>query len=385
MRIYLLRPGEIYPPIWYGVSRYSTLLVQAIHDLDPSVDFVSFHLSLRGRIPAERQAALSRAGVRLIPARWPDLSGIGAYNRAIERSVVPRLVDRAGCDIVWGTNCVTLRKTGRSFRTAVTIHDLFLITQPELSETQFTRAVAPRLRQTVQEADVILADSHFTAQQIVELLDAPHDRVTVTYLGPSPSLAECRYDNPADVLAELGLSEPPILSVGTVEPRKNYETGLAVYRRLEERLGAVPPWAIVGRDGWKFEQFYAAQNCLGLQDRARVLQNVSDEQLAALYRTARCLFCPSLLEGFGLPVLEAMSLGVPVVSSTGGSLLEVGGNAVLSADPHDIEGLTDALARVLTDTTLAGQLVDRGRARAAEFTWKKAAERALGAFQHALM
>lgn len=384
MRIYLLKPGEIHPPLWYGVSRYSTLMVEALHRLDPALEFVSSYFSLRGRVPQKRRAILAATGVRLTAGRWPDLSAVPAYQRMLERLVVPRLVDRAGCDLVWGTNCVTLRRGRRRFRTAVTIHDLFLVTHPELSESRFTRFVAPRLERTAQEADVILTDSRFTAAQITELLGAAAEKVTVTHLGPSPAIHQCPYDRPADVLDELGLDEAPILSVGTVEPRKNYQWGLNVYRLLEKHLGAAPPWAIVGRDGWKFEAFYKERERLGLDGRVRVFRGVSDDRLSALYRAARCLFCPSLVEGFGLAVLEAMSAGLPVVCSTGGSLPEVGGDAVLSAAPDDNEAMSAALERALTDSALAADMVRRGYAQSGRFSWQEAARKAHDAFRRAV-
>ena len=141
---------------------------------------------------------------------------------------------------------------------------------------------------------------------------------------------------------------------------------------------------IVGRDGWKFEGFYTTRQRLGLEDRVRVLHGVDDPQLARLYRTARCLFCPSLLEGFGLPLLEAMHAGLPVVASTGGSLPEVGGDAAIYVDPLEPQAMAEALEQVLTDTARAADLVAKGKQQARRFTWEQAARTTLEAFRRAV-
>jgi glycosyltransferase involved in cell wall biosynthesis len=397
MRIHLLKPHDINPPHWYGVSRYATEMVAAMKRQEPSVEFLAFHASLRGRVPQERRGALRHAGVELRPARLPNLSRWTAYNRLFERWFLPGLVARAGCDLSWGTNCVALPKRRRAYRTVVTIHDLFLLTHPELSESHFADVVGPRLFRTAHEVDLILTDSQFTRAQIVERLGVDEGKVVVTTLGVGTALRRSKGE-PGDTTKSasgptgdaphreaLGQQLSPfLLSVGTVEPRKNYQRGLEAYRLLEQRMPQVPPWLIVGRDGWKFEGFYAARERLGLEGKVRVLGEVDDEQLAALYRRAACLFCPSLVEGFGLAVAEAMHAGTPVVCSTGGALPEVGGDAVLAIEPTDCEAMVDALARVLSDPELAAELVRRGRLRAQEFTWKRGARDALAAFHQLL-
>jgi glycosyltransferase involved in cell wall biosynthesis len=387
MRIHLLRPHDIHPPHWYGVSRYATEMVTAMKRVDPSVEFVAFHSSLRGRVPEDRRQVLRRAGVELRAARIPNLSRWTTYNRLAERWLLPGLVERSRCDISWGTNCVALRKGRGHYRTVVTIHDLFLLTHPELSESHFADVVGPKLRRTAHAVDLILTDSQFTRGQIVELLGVSEEKVVVTTLGISPTLAEN-----SEIAGQRDAASPPLplppspflLSVGTVEPRKNYERGLDVYRLLERQLDDVPPWVIVGRDGWKFESFYAARRRMGLEEQVRVLNEVDDAQLAELYRRARCVFCPSLVEGFGLSVAEAMQAGVPVVCSTGGALPEVGGDAVLAADPTDGEALAEALAHILSDDKLATELVRRGKLRAEQFTWQRGAREASDAFNRLL-
>ena len=160
-----------------------------------------------------------------------------------------------------------------------------------------------------------------------------------------------------------------VLAVGTLEPRKNLPRLVAAYSRLGEDLQARHPLAVAGRTGWETGETFAALQSLG--DRCTRLGYVSDGQLAELYR--RCaVFCyPSLGEGFGLPVLEAMAAGAAVVTSSVSSLPEVGGDAVEYADPHSTESIAEALRRVLEDERLRASLRARARVRALEFSWER--------------
>lgn len=162
------------------------------------------------------------------------------------------------------------------------------------------------------------------------------------------------------------------LAVATVEPRKNLVTLLRAYVRLRDRLGtSCPPLVVVGRKGWNCDDIlsYMAE----LEDSVRFPGHVSDEELIALYQMATCLVFPSLYEGFGLPVLEAMSAGCPVITSTTSSLPEVAGDAGLLVDPLDPEEIASAMQRVLQTQDLRARMIRDGRQRAAHFTWEETA------------
>jgi glycosyltransferase involved in cell wall biosynthesis len=176
---------------------------------------------------------------------------------------------------------------------------------------------------------------------------------------------------------------PFILSVGTVQPRKNYGRLIESLARLREThpdLGLV----IVGGRGWLEDPIYAALDAHGLRKAVVFTGFADDADLPALYSLARAVALPSLYEGFGLPVLEAMACGTPVVTSNVSSLPEVAGDAALLINPLDVDALTSALDRLLTDESLRGTLRERGFARAAAFTWERAAKQLLGVYSQML-
>jgi glycosyltransferase involved in cell wall biosynthesis len=167
-----------------------------------------------------------------------------------------------------------------------------------------------------------------------------------------------------------GIEPGFLLAVGTIEPRKNYPRLLAAYRLLRERGGA-PPLVVVGRVGWAYG---SALDELRAEPGVQLLTNVDDDRtLRALYQAAGALVLPSVYEGFGLPLLEAMAEGLPAVAANAGALPELAGDAALLVDPLDVEAIADGLGRVLADAELRACLAERGRRRAAGYTWHGAA------------
>jgi glycosyltransferase involved in cell wall biosynthesis len=173
-----------------------------------------------------------------------------------------------------------------------------------------------------------------------------------------------------------GLPERYVLFLGTIEPRKNISRLIKSFGRLVASSGQALSdvyLMIAGGKGWFYESVFALAKNLGLTDRVRFVGYVPEEEKCAWYNAATCFCYPSLYEGFGLPPLEAMACGVPVITSNTSSLPEVVGDAGLTVAPDDVHALSDALHRVLTDATLRGELVERGRERAAGLTWNRTA------------
>jgi glycosyltransferase involved in cell wall biosynthesis len=168
---------------------------------------------------------------------------------------------------------------------------------------------------------------------------------------------------------------PYVLSVSTLQPRKNYVRLIQAFATVGGEVRLV----IAGGRGWLYEDIFAAAAKYG--DRVRILGFVDDADLPALYRSAALFAFPSLYEGFGLPVLEAMACGVPVVCSNASSLPEVAGDAALLVDPFDVDGIADLMARALRDRELAMDLVERGLAQASRFTWERSARQLLAAIE----
>lgn len=267
-----------------------------------------------------------------------------------------------------------------NFKSVITIHDLNFIHYPQFLTPESERYYG-QIHRAVERAGHVIADSHATRQDIINLLNVSPERVTVIYLAANPvyrlitdqqevQKAAWRYGLPADF----------IIFVGTLEPRKNVPTLLKALRLLCDG-GADVHLAIVGRKGWLYEDIFTSITDLKLADRVHLLQDVSNEDLARLYNAARCLALPSYYEGFGLPPLEAMACGTPVVVSDCASLPEVVGDAGLLIDPTNPESLADALERVLTDSDLAADLQQKGLHQASKFSWARAAHQTMSVYE----
>jgi glycosyltransferase involved in cell wall biosynthesis len=247
--------------------------------------------------------------------------------------------------------------------------------------TTFAPTMRPNRRSTVIEhatlglavrrSAALVAISQATADMLIERFPRAAGKTTVALLGVSPALGSAIEEAELEQLPAPGF----VLAVGTLEPRKNLPRLVAAYSALPEALRASHPLVVVGALGWETGRTLDALRSLG--ERCSMLGYVSDAALAELYR--RCaVFCyPSLGEGFGLPVLEAMAAGAAVVTSNISSLPEVGGDAVEYVDPDDIQSIASGLGRVLGDEARRVELETRAPARAAEFSWERFAARTL--------
>jgi glycosyltransferase involved in cell wall biosynthesis len=224
------------------------------------------------------------------------------------------------------------------------------------------------LRSTVRRARALWCISQATADELVARHPEARAKVEVVPLGVSPELAQ---DGAGDGLPGPGF----VLAVGTLEPRKNLPRLVSAYSSLAVELQTEHPLVVVGAHGWRTGETLSALESLG--SRGVLLGEVSDGELAELYR--RCaVFCyPSLGEGFGLPVLEAMAAGAAVLTSEDSSLPEVGGDAVEYADPRSVASITDGLDRLLRAPERRAELGERARVRAGCFSWEETAARVL--------
>jgi glycosyltransferase involved in cell wall biosynthesis len=262
-------------------------------------------------------------------------------------------------------------------RKVITIHDLRGLYEIPGDVPQDVEG----LRRSARRADMIITVSEFTRRDVVERFGVPEERVRVTHLGVDR--ASRVLDDPAAlqrVRARLGLHGPYFLSLGLV-PRKNIERLLLAYDAMRGRDHVTlvlaghltdSPWCR------RYRELIAERR---LEGRVLVTGAVSDEELALLYSGARAFVFPSLLEGFGLPVLEAMTSGAPVITSNSSALPEVVGDAALLVDPHDVESIRGAMERLLEEEELRRQLVSRGRRRAGEFSWRRMAGEVLAAYE----
>lgn len=259
----------------------------------------------------------------------------------------------------------------------VTIHDLGYHYFPNAHPPRQRRYLDWSTRFSARGAQHLLADSQATRADLTRLYGVPPEKITVVYPGRDEAFGRV---DPAAVRARYGLSENYVLHVGTLQPRKNLlrlMDAASALRAQGHRLQLV----LAGGAGWLAEPILARARALaGL---VRVLDYVPDADLPGLYSGARAFAFPSLYEGFGFPVLEAMACETPVVAASTSSLPELAGDAALLVDPTDTAALTAALARVLTDEALRAELIARGLAQMQRFSWERAAEATLGVLEQA--
>jgi glycosyltransferase involved in cell wall biosynthesis len=261
---------------------------------------------------------------------------------------------------------------------AVFVHDLAFRMRPQEVPWQQRVYFGTVLRPALRQAAAVLVPSESTRHDLLDLYRIPglESKVEVIAEGVPPAV-------PAGPLPE-GLQPGFILAVGTVEPRKNYPRLLAAFRQMRGRQGSlpfiingrpgVPELVIAGRSGWAYGDTLRR---IAAEPGVRYLGHVDEPTLSALYEGASVLAFPSLYEGFGLPLLEAMSRGVPAVVGAAGALPELGEGAAITANPDDVNSIAAALERLLSDEALRKKLGAEGRRRAASFTWARAGEQSL--------
>ncbi len=259
------------------------------------------------------------------------------------------------------------------FRRVITVHDLNFELYPQFLTAESRRYYNGQIRRAVAVADHILADSHATRDDLVRLLDVPPGKITVVWLAPNPIYRRLPPEEYGLALNKLGLDAGYILFTGTLEPRKNLPGLLAAYRALRDSQPAAPLLVLAGRRGWLYDEVFSRIEQLRLSTSVRFIENPPDQDLLALYNGAGVFVLPSFYEGFGLPVLEAMTCGAPVIAANRASLPEVAGQAARLIEPEDTAELTDALLQVLGDPALRARMIDGGYAQAARFSWAETA------------
>jgi glycosyltransferase involved in cell wall biosynthesis len=360
-----------------GIGRYTRELISALLMLESAHRYVIFAAAggLDDRGAGDWKAEIQREGVQFRTLPFSDEWVARLWHRL--RLPIPVEVITGSLDVFYSPDFV-LPPTRRATRTLLTVHDLSFMHYPETFVPPLRRYLERVVPRSIARADRVLADSAHTRSDIISLFDAPPDKVQVLYSGVHPRF--CPEPEPGEqerLRDRYGIDDRPyILSVGTLQPRKNYVRLIRAFTNPKlETLKPETTLLIGGGRGWLYQDIFAEAEKHG--DRVRLLGFVDDADLPALYRNGALFAFPSLYEGFGLPVLEAMACGMPVVCSDASSLPEVAGGAALLVDPLDTDALTQALARVLEDAELRREMVARGFAQAARFTWEQAARQLL--------
>jgi glycosyltransferase involved in cell wall biosynthesis len=354
-----------------GIGRYTRELLRALATADPNSEYRLFYAARR---PAHALPPLP-PNFHVTPLPFDDIWLVRLWHRA--RLPLPVEVVTGPVDIFHSPD-FTLPPTTRRARTLLTVHDLSFVRDPGSATPTLRRYLNQVVPRSVARAHHVLADSEATRADLIELFHTPPEKVSVLYSGVHASFQPVTNEIALSaVRARHGLGHAPfILAVGTLQPRKNYVRLIQAFASVS-RLSPGLNLVIVGGKGWLYDSIFAEVERLGLRQRVVFPGFVADQDLPALYSAARVVAYPSLYEGFGLPILEAMACGTPVVTSTAACLPEVAGDAALLVPPTEVDALATALDRALRDAGLRADLVRRGLERASQFSWENSARQLL--------
>jgi glycosyltransferase involved in cell wall biosynthesis len=298
---------------------------------------------------------------------------------AWEHVVLPVATRRDRIDLFHGTMNVVPRLL--ACPAVVTIHDLAFLRWPEQVPKRRYRYLAAGVRHAVNQSRQVVAVSAATKADVVELLQVDPSRISITPLGVDPTFRPVDEHMLATFRERHTLKRPFILAVGNLEPRKNLP---ALLRAFAQIANDIPhDLVLVGGEGWLTGEIHDTLTALRLGDRVHMTGFVADDDLPIWYSAADLFVLPSLYEGFGLPILEAMACGTPVIASNTSSMPEVAGNAALLIDPQDDDAIATGIARVLNDPAFANDLRRRGLTRATRFTWEATAAQTVAVYRQA--
>jgi glycosyltransferase involved in cell wall biosynthesis len=360
-----------------GIGRYVREMTKALVRLRPDADLRLFAAGVKRRdVPSSSFSAALR----------PSPLSERTYNRLWHRLRAPLPVElwTGRLDLFHAAD-FTLPPTLPGTRTVLTVYDLAYEFYPDETMPGMARYLSAVVPRSVRRADHVLTISEATKADLIRRYGVPTEKISIAYPG-----VEARFhpqpDPPAEAAlrARLGLPDAPLaLTVGTLQPRKNHVTLVEAFARVADATHVA--LVIAGGEGWAYDEVKKRVAEAGLEEQVHFVGFVPDDDLPALYRLADVFVYPSLYEGFGLPVLEAMASGVPVVTSDQSSMPEVTGlDAGLLVDPTSPDEIARAILSLFGDSQRAADLRERGLARARAFTWQRTAQAVWGVYDNLL-
>lgn len=360
-----------------GIATYTRELTRAMAETAPTWRFTLF----QPQWPRRRDQPVELGANVEVRRAWRYPCILGGPPAGVPRlsSLESAIAD---VDLFHGTS-YSLPRRSRA-KMVATVHDLALLRHPEWG----TRSLVQMVRRAVRElpaAARVIAVSESTRNELIEFCDLPPERICVVHNGCGSEFhrldtGQCR----ERIERELRIGGPFVLHVGTLEPRKNLANLIAAFAQVRLAGADHHRLVLVGADGWGSASIHRAAVAHGVAASVRFVGRVASDLLPALYSAADVVAYPSLHEGFGLPVLEAMACGTPVVAANRAAIPEIAGDAALLVDPEIPEEIAAAICRCLQDETLAADLHRRGIERAAEFTWERAAARTIAVYREIL-
>ena len=353
-----------------GISQYALHLLPALAEVGDDHQFTIYHHYREKRDFLPNRTNFSRRNL------------FTPCHHRLERTALSVELLRERLDLFHSPDFIPPRHAAKKH--VITVHDLNFLYYPQFLTAESRRYYNDQIAQAVEQADCISADSEHTRRDLIEKLNVPPEKVHTIYLAANP-LYRRSFDEKtiAATLQRHNLPAEFILFVGTIEPRKNVPTLLRAYYDLLHQYGVDMPLVLIGRRGWLADDVFELIDQLNLNQHIRHLTGVYDEALAHLYHAASVLALPSHYEGFGLPPLEAMHCGCPVVTSDRGSLPEIVGDAGFLLDADEVPIWVETLHHVLTDTIVRNGMIERGYRQAATFDWKNTAKQTLRLYEGA--
>jgi glycosyltransferase involved in cell wall biosynthesis len=354
-----------------GIGRYSRELIKKMIEIDKKNDYLLFFSYFRKNPEKEQQMkSFQASNVKIKTLRIP-----GNFKEKIWRWRLPWLEKFIGqADVFFAPSFLEVN-FGLKIPQVMVIHDLTTFIYPEHRGKEVSERLSLRVQEAAKKAQKIIAVSQTTASDSVKYLKITKNKIKVIY----PGLAAM--PKPAKNLPGRLRTKQYLLFVGTVEPRKNLIGLFKAYALLPMVLQEKYPLVIVGAQGWNNGETYDVLKALKLEDKVKFLGFVADPVLAKLYKEAAVFVYPSLYEGFGLPVLEALSYGTPVVTSNVSSLPEVAGRAALLIDPQDPKSIASGLQRLLEGKAEVELLQNEAQKQVQKFAWEKCARQTLKVLQ----
>lgn len=355
-----------------GVGYYTARLLERMtrvngerNPVDELIVLSNLAVPLAGELPRTTEYEQGRLGVRAV---WMQ-------------AVLPFILERLRPDVCHFTNFLAPVATSAPY--VVTFHDMSLQLMPEYHTLKKRWMTASLMPEVARRARLIITPSESARRDVSRVLGTPPEKIRVIPHAADPLFRPVTDEASfARVGERYGLRRPYLLYVGTLEPRKNVARALAAFASLRTRYPE-HSFYLVGDLGWQYQEVLDSVERLGLQDRVKRLGYVDEHDLPTLYSYAELFVYPSLYEGFGFPVLEAMACGAPVLTSNSSSLAEIGRGAALLVDPRRVEAIASAMDRGLTHGPERDAWIRRGRQRAASYSWEKTTSATLAVYEEA--
>jgi glycosyltransferase involved in cell wall biosynthesis len=353
-----------------GIGTYTHNLVQQLNEIDKSNKYYLVH-------GESKDIQIYKTNEEIFVKKY-FFRGSGYIWRYFSAPL--KLKSMKQLDIVHDTYEIGTLSFKAPFKKIITVHDLSPFLFPDTFSSRAVLLHKLLFSKTLQSVDKIITVSECSKRDLVTYFNVPEDKIKVIFNGVDTKFKPLNKDEVNEFLKKYNLNFPFILFVGTLEPRKNLPALFKAYYQLKNK-NINHKLVIAGKKGWKYQDIFETVNKLNLNNDIIFTDYIPENDLPALYNAADVFVYPSIYEGFGLPPLEAMACGTPVVTSNISSLPEVVGNAGITVDPKDIDMLATALYEALTNDSLMKEMTKKGLERAKLFSWKSCAVETLKVYE----